>query len=71
MKVVYHPRFEEVYNSDPAAKAGRMESITREVFPYSEMVMAEPAMVDNLRLVHSDWHIEDIRRMGLTMRWLY
>ena len=65
MKVVYHPRFEEVYNSDPAAKAGRMESITREVLPYFEMVMAEPATVDNLRLVHSDWHIEDIRRMTL------
>jgi acetoin utilization deacetylase AcuC-like enzyme len=66
MKVVYHPRFEEVYNSDPAAKAGRMGSITREVFPYFEMVMAEPATVDNLRLVHSDLHMEDIKRMGLT-----
>ncbi len=24
MKVVYHPRYAEVYSSDPAAKAGRM-----------------------------------------------
>ena len=66
MKIVYHPRFEEVYSSDPAAKAGRMESIIREVSPHFEMVMAEPATEDNLRLVHSDWHIEDINRMGLT-----
>jgi acetoin utilization deacetylase AcuC-like enzyme len=66
MKVVYHPRFEEVYSSDPAAKAGRMESITREVFPYFEMVMAEPATADDLRPVHSDRHIEDIKSMGLT-----
>lgn len=66
MKVVYHPRFEEVYSSDPAAKAGRMESITREVSPHFEMVMTEPATADNLRLVHSDQHIEDIKSMGLT-----
>ena len=66
MKVVYHRRYEEVYASDPAAKAGRMESIMTEVPPHSEVVMAEPATVDDLRLVHSDKHIEDVQRMPLT-----
>ena len=65
MKVVYHRRYEEVYASDPAAKAGRMESIIREVSPHFEVVMAEPATVEDLRLVHSDKHIEDVQRMTL------
>jgi len=66
MKVVYHRRYEEVYASDPAAKAGRMESIIREVSPHFEVVMAETAMVEDLRLVHSEEHIKDIQRMPLT-----
>ena len=66
MKVVYHRRYEEVYASDPAAKAGRMESIMREISPHFEVVMAEPATVEDLRLVHSGRHIEDIQRMTLT-----
>ena len=66
MKVVYHHRYEEVYISDPAAKAGRMEAILNEVSPHFEMVTAEPSVVDDIRLVHSDEHIEDIQSMGLT-----
>lgn len=66
MKVVYHPRYEEVYASDPAAAAGRMESIIKEVSPHFEVVMAEPAMVSDLDLVHSDEHIKYIQRMPLT-----
>lgn len=66
MKVVYHPRFEEVYNSDPAAKAGRMEAILKEVSPHYEVMTAEPAALDDVRLVHSDEHIKDMRRIGLT-----
>lgn len=66
MKVIYHPRYEEVYSSDPAARAGRMEAILKEVSPQFEMVMAEPAAIDDLRSVHSDEHIRSIQRMGLT-----
>ena len=66
MKVVYHPRYEEVYASDPAAKAGRMESIIKEVLPHFESVMAEPATVADIGLVHSDEHIKYVRRMALT-----
>jgi len=31
MKVVYHPRYQEVYAGDPAAAPGRMESILKEL----------------------------------------
>jgi acetoin utilization deacetylase AcuC-like enzyme len=66
MKVVYHPRYEEVYASDPAAKAGRMESIIKEVSPHFELVMAEPATVGDIGLVHSKEHIKYVQRMALT-----
>ena len=66
MKVVYHPRYEEVYSSDPASRAGRMEAILKEVSPHFEVIMAEPATVEDIRLVHSDEHITYIQRMGLT-----
>lgn len=65
MKIVYHPRYEEVYAGDPAAKAGRMESILKEVSQYFELITSEPASVNDIRLVHSDRHIEDIRRHQL------
>jgi len=63
MKIVYHPRYQEVYASDPAAKAGRMESILKEVSPHFELVTPEPASIDDIKLIHTNWHIEDIQRM--------
>jgi acetoin utilization deacetylase AcuC-like enzyme len=66
MKVVYHPRYEEVYASDPAAKAGRMESILKEVSPQFELITPEPASTTDIGLVHSDWHIANIQRMSET-----
>ncbi|GAF98999.1 unnamed protein product, partial [marine sediment metagenome] len=66
MKIVYHPEYEQVYSSDPAAAAGRMESILKVVSPHYEVVAAEPAAHDDVSLVHSDEHIEYIQRHGLT-----
>ena len=66
MKVVYHRRYEEVYASDPAARAGRMNGIVKEVLPFFELVMPEPAAVGDIGLVHSDEHIKDVQRMILT-----
>ena len=66
MKVVYHPRYEEVYASDPAARAGRMESIIREVSPHFDVVTAGPATASDVGLVHSDKHIKYIQGMALT-----
>jgi acetoin utilization deacetylase AcuC-like enzyme len=62
MKVVYHPRYEEVYAGDPAAATGRMESILKELPSTIEMAVPEPASVSDIKLVHSDWHIADIQR---------
>jgi acetoin utilization deacetylase AcuC-like enzyme len=66
MKIVYHPRYQEVYASDPAAKAGRMESILKEVSPHFELLTPEPASIDDIKLTHTDWHITDIQRMRET-----
>jgi acetoin utilization deacetylase AcuC-like enzyme len=66
MKVVYHPRYEEVYASDPAAKAGRMECILKEVSPLYKLVHPEPASVADIKLVHTEWHFSSIQRMPQT-----
>jgi acetoin utilization deacetylase AcuC-like enzyme len=66
MKVVYHPRYLEVYASDPAAQAGRIESILKEVSPYYELVTPEPASIEDIELVHTKWHVAEIQRMRQT-----
>lgn len=63
MKVVYHRRYEEVYTHDPASAAGRMESILGEISPHFELVEPQPAAVEDIRLVHSEEHIESVRQM--------
>jgi acetoin utilization deacetylase AcuC-like enzyme len=66
MKVVYHPRYLEVYTGDPAAAPGRIESILSELSPHYELVIPEPASVEDIKLVHTEWHIADIQRMRHT-----
>jgi len=66
MKIVYHPRYQEVYASDPAAKAGRIESILSAVSPHFKLVTPEPASIDDIKLIHTNWHIADIQRMSET-----
>ncbi len=66
MKVVYHPRYLEVYASDPAARAGRIESILKEISPHFELVTPEPASTEDIELVHTKWHIAEIQRAGQT-----
>jgi acetoin utilization deacetylase AcuC-like enzyme len=66
MKIVYHPRYQEVYASDPAAKAGRIESILSAVSPHFKLVTPEPASIDDIKLVHTNWHIANIQRMSET-----
>ena len=65
MKVVFHEDFYQVYTSDPAAAAGRMEAIVRVIEPHVEFVQAVPATVEKIELVHSAHHIEDVRRRNL------
>lgn len=68
MKVVYHPRFKEVYSADPASKPGRMEAICQELknLAWIEWVKPGPADKEDLLLVHTQDHIDHIKGLGLT-----
>lgn len=55
MKIVFHPKFYTVYTSDPAAEAGRMESIVEELRDF-EFVKPEPATREDVLLVHTPEH---------------
>lgn len=61
MKVVYHPRFLEVYASNPAASPGRLDTILEELH-HLQFVEPEPATEEDLLRVHTRQHIESIRR---------
>ena len=65
MKVVFHEDFYQVYASDPAAEAGRMEAIVAVLEPHVEFVTAEPATEEQIAAVHTAAHIERVRQMGL------
>ncbi len=62
MKVVFHERFYEVYVSDPAAAAGRMEAIVEALGNDFEWVKPSPASEIDLGRVHSPEHVERIKR---------
>lgn len=62
MKIVFHERFKEVYTTDPAAQAGRMESIIKELEGKFEILEAETATYDDLLLAHSKSHVERVKK---------
>ena len=62
MKIVYHPRYVEVYASDPAASPGRIEAILKELEGEYDFVEPRAASEDDLQLVHTQYHIESIKR---------
>ena len=65
IKVVYHPDFEQVYTSDPAAEAGRMESIVEALQDRVEWVNPQPAIPEQIVLAHSPAHMERVKARGL------
>ncbi|MDD5312588.1 MAG: histone deacetylase family protein [Dehalococcoidia bacterium] len=65
MKIVYHPRYTEVYQSDPAAAPGRMEAIVAEIGSF-DIVKPEPADIGDVRLCHSDYEVSYVGREGPT-----
>lgn len=65
MKVVFHEDFYQIYTSDPAASAGRMETIVAVIEPYIEFVSARPANAQDISEVHTAAHIERVRQRGL------
>jgi len=65
MKVVFHPDFRSVYTPDPAAEAGRMESILEAIEGESEFLEAEPAAEAEIAAVHTPEHMAWVHRRGL------
>jgi acetoin utilization deacetylase AcuC-like enzyme len=63
MKVVYHERFTQVYENDPAAATGRMEAIIQKLKGF-DIVAPEPAGIDDIRLCHTEYHINYVQRYG-------
>ena len=63
MKVVYSPRYTEVYESDPAAEPGRMEAIIKEMQGF-ELVKPEPAELEDIMLCHTDYHVSYVQSYG-------
>ena len=62
MKVIFHPRFYEVYTSDPAAAPGRMEPMVKALEKDFEFIEPGPASERDLERVHGKSHIQSIKR---------
>jgi acetoin utilization deacetylase AcuC-like enzyme len=65
MKVIFHDDFYQVYTTDPAAAAGRMEAIMDAIGSRVELIEAKPASEVQIALVHEAAQIESVRNMGL------
>lgn len=65
MKVVFHKDFYQVYTSDPAAAAGRMEAIVEVIAPKVEFVTALSASENDISAVHNASHIRYVQDMNL------
>ncbi len=65
MKVIFHENFYQVYTGDPAAAAGRMESIVKAIDPHVAWVPAEPASRQEIGAVHTAAHIQAVVNQGL------
>jgi acetoin utilization deacetylase AcuC-like enzyme len=61
MKVIFHPRFYEIYTSDPAAASGRMEPIVKALEKEFEFIEPEPASERDLERVHGKNHIQSVK----------
>jgi acetoin utilization deacetylase AcuC-like enzyme len=61
MKVIFHPRFYEVYTSDPAAAPGRMEPMVKALEKEFEFIEPGPASERDLERVHGKNHIQFVK----------
>ncbi|MCL5982049.1 MAG: histone deacetylase family protein [Firmicutes bacterium] len=68
MKIVFHPLFLSSYTSDPAAEEGRLEpswAILRDKYGFVE---PEAAAEEDILLVHTKRHLENVRRNSVVFR---
>jgi len=65
MRLIFHQDFYQIYTGDPAAAAGRMESIARAIDTHMAWEPAEPASRKEITAVHSEAHIQAVVDQGL------
>ena len=65
MKVYFHDTFYQVYSSDPAAAAGRMEAVVNALEDEAEFVTIRPAADIDILRVHRQRHLERVRAEGV------
>jgi acetoin utilization deacetylase AcuC-like enzyme len=61
LKVVFHEKYFTLYSGDPASAEGRLDYAYRTLKENFEFVKPEPAQENELLLVHSKTHVEDVR----------
>ncbi len=63
MIIIFHEKFYENYTHDPAASAGRLEPIIKELKAYNyEFVTPEPATEADILRAHTARHLENVKR---------
>ncbi|MDI9570187.1 MAG: histone deacetylase family protein [Pseudomonadota bacterium] len=65
MKVVYSKEFDISYCSDPAAAFGRIEAVYSVIKDRVKIVNAVPAAEDDIAAVHTQNHLDMVRREGI------
>ncbi|NMC72053.1 MAG: histone deacetylase family protein [Myxococcales bacterium] len=62
MRVWFHERFLESYARDPAAEAGRLDTMLAAARAGHELAVPDPAGEEDILRVHTRRHFEEIRR---------
>ena len=65
MKVVYSEDYKQVYSTDPASAAGRMEAIEIALRGKVTFLEPVPASEEDILKVHTPHHIRDVEREGV------
>ena len=65
MKVIFHEDFYNAYTFDPAASAGRLESVVEVIEPRVEFITARPATEKEILNAHRKTHVDSVRQRGL------
>jgi acetoin utilization deacetylase AcuC-like enzyme len=65
MKVVYHEDYNEIYSSDPAAAAGRIQAVEIALSGKVSFVTPLPASREDILRVHTAEHIKSVEREGV------
>ena len=72
MRVIFHPRFYEVYTSDPAAAPGRMEAIVKEMKKEFRICRTGPGFGRDLERVHGkSAHSISQERTRASTNWMF